>query len=476
LISRWRALALALLLTGLLGLGACGGGTQRADRGTTQAGQINPHHYNVVLFVFDGMRAGDTSLYGYARNTTPNLRTFAQQATLFRDAVAPSSWALPSAMSIFTGLYPSMHGLVNRVTVSSGASEPARLRDGIVTLPQYLGEKGFHLEGYCGGADYDASYGFDHGFKTYAQDLKYAGLEHTVTGAVDFLRRYKQQPSNQPFFLFVQGYDASFHYEPPDGYQHTWSKGYHGPLHGTRQEAEHLEERALRNKFEPNGGGEPHLESRQFKPADAAFYRALYDERIRLADQRFGALLREMDALDLTDDTVFVVLSDHGEEFLEHGSLGHGASMYDEVMHVPMLIKLPHTPASAVYQRVSTIDALPTVLDYFGVAPPTRLDGTSLLPLINGQATPDRPLYAETDYRLYSHKRCCWLGDYQVIYSLDSHRTELYNVSQDAAEKHDLAHTDSAATTRMRGELGRWLDTLPSYYPDYAIEPADVLH
>jgi arylsulfatase A-like enzyme len=435
-----------------------GAGSPAASPGGA-SGSPTAKAYNVVLVSFDAGRAQEMSVYGYPKDTTPNLKKFADQAVVFDNAISAASWTLPSTMSIFTGLWPSVHGVLNKLTPTpDGKIVDTTLTDTIQTLPQLLKQNGYILGAFTGDAGVGGHFGYGRDFDVYLDDKKFGGFDHSIPAALSWIEKHK----DQKFFVFLHGYDVHGQYDPPSGYKRTFVQDYKGKLKGGKDEQAVFREEALKNKFTIPKATDPILTEKEFTKEDGRFYQALYDEKLHDADARFAGFLAAMDKMGLTDKTIFVLLADHGEEFMEHGNLDHGPTLYTEMLHVPLIIKIPGLPPRRVEARVNSFDALPTVLDYLGIKTP-HLDAVSLLPLMEGKEEKLPPVFSETDYRLYSHKRAAFVGDFEMIHSLDTDRYELYDLKSDPGEQHPL---DPTKQPELKSTLDEWVRSLPQHY-DY---------
>lgn len=471
--TRWRfsrVVSGLLMLTAFLTSGCTPDSPKKQPSAPATQTAAGGPGYNVVLVSFDAMRARETSLFGYARKTTPNLDKFAESCIVFKNAIAPASWTLPATMAIFTGLFPSVHGVVNKLTLApDGKLVDSTLSPTVGTLPQLLHKAGYILGGFTGDAGVSARFGFGRDFDTFVDDVKFGGFDHSQPPAEQWLEAHK----DQRFFMFLHGYDCHGQYDPPQGYKRVFAADYKGSLKGDKEEQAGFRERALQHKFD-SPTHEPGLTPAEFSEADARFYQALYDEKIQLADAHFAAFLKKLDALGLTDKTIIVVVADHGEEFMEHGNIDHGPTLYQEMIHVPVLMRIPGMAPRVVTQRISSMDALPTVLDVLKVATP-RLDGMSLLPFLEGKTTDLPPVYSETDYRLFSHKRALLDGDYKIIHSLDTDRWELYNLKEDPDERKPTDPRTSEVGKALMRRLDDWVSSLPRRYQDYGSDPSKII-
>jgi len=184
----------------------------------------------------------------------------------------------------------------------------------------------------------------------------------------------------------------------------------------------------------------------------------VYDEKINRVDALFGAFLVEFDKLGLTDKTIFILTSDHGTECFEHMRIDHGFSLYQELIHVPLVIKLPkRTDAKVVKDQVSSIDVMPTILDLLDVPVSAvvkkQMRGASLVPAFRNEAVA-RDVYSETDYRLYTYKRSLITRDgWKFIYTLENNARELYSLSDDPGETNNLVAREPKRAYELEQQL-----------------------
>lgn len=349
-----RGRGIGLVLVALLSLG-CG------DRMAPTRG--------IVLISLDTLRADHLGCYGYARDTSPFLDQLAGRGVLFEQAIAQYPSTMTSHMSIFTGLYPAEHG----VLAPNGV-----LADSIPTLPEMLRDGGFRTAGYTEAGQMRGEHGFSRGFERF--DDRVAGrpddVVTTFARGVDFLRSLAP---GERFFLFLHTYAIHTPYDPPAPYDTLYTSG--PPTDALRPTGRHI----------------LYLNSRRISPEPAvtSYYEALYDGSIRQVDDQLRSLFAEVEALRLANEITWIVTSDHGEEFLEHGRLAH-TQIYRETVHVPLLVVSPAIRAARrIPFLVESIDLAPTVLELSGVEVP-RMSGRSLRPWLAGRrATPRGHAYSE---------------------------------------------------------------------------------
>jgi len=384
-------------------------------------------HPDIVLIVVDTLRADHLGAYGYDRGTTPHLDALARQGTVFDAAWSAAPWTLPSVMSIMTSRYPSSHRVEND-GLKLGADTP--------TLAETLQRSGYATAAFVSHVYVSAPFGFGRGFETF-EDFGLsrpgyrleAGMEPRADRVTDSALAWLDRQGRRPVFLFVHYFDPHWPYDPPETFRPPGEAGYHGSLDAAYDSI---------SRF---------LDPRQPLPDDyRAFLLARYDGEIRFVDEQIGRLLDHLSASERGPRAWVVVTADHGEEFKEHGSMGHGRRLYEEVVRVPLIIRRPGkggTPdvAARVGAPVSGIDLFPTLAAAAGASPPADVQGTSLLPLLQppGPRPPaGRPLVCET-IRLNAHLKAVRVGPLKLIQSMDENRAELYDLAADPREARDVA-------------------------------------
>lgn len=406
--------------------------------------------HNLVFVSFDALQAGHVGALGNPRNVTPALDAMARDGILFRQARAVAPWTVPSSMTWFTGVYPSEHRMTNKFAVyNAREKKTANLKElapHLVTLADVLRRNGYATGGFTGNAGVSGGFGYDQGFDVYFfEPGHFGGFDRSVPEALKWLRANK----DRKFFLFLHGYDVHGQNTPTGGFDYRFvEKGYDRRYTGSEQEQELLREEGLEK-------GKLNL-----RDADIRFWRAVYDEKIARADERFKQFLADFDALGVTGKTLFVLTSDHGTEFCEHGRFDHGFTLYDEMVRVPLVVKLPDRAAAgtAIDARVSSVDVMPTILDLLDVSMPpafaAQVRGRSLVPAVRGEALSPRDVFSETDYRAYTYKRSVVGPDgWKLIYTLETKARELYDLSADPAETRNRAADEPQRADELQRRL-----------------------
>ena len=414
---------------------------------------------NIILISLDALRYDRTNLSGNHPGLTPNLNAFADEAVVFHDATSAAPWTLPSTMSIWTGRWPSVHQVTNKLApLSGGKMVETSLSAGIQTFPDLLIRSGRKAGGFTGGAGVQAKYGFGRDFDTYVDDQYFGGLDHAIPAALSWLG----DNGSAPFFMFLHGYDVHGQYPLAESKRSAIT--YDGALDGSKEEQARLREKGLENIENP---GDPAHLNGEINAADTAYLKAVYDLKVRDADERLGSFLTRLKTMGVYDKSVIIIVSDHGDEFMEHSGLDHGATLYQEQLHVVSMIRFPgYGRRQDINAPVRTIDMFPTVFDALGMAGPARVDGVSLLPLLRGE-TLELDVYAESDYRLFVHQRMVRQGPHKLILDLLDGDRELYNLSEDPTESKDISSQNPRRTYEMEQNLRRWMDTSKTNPQDY---------
>jgi arylsulfatase A-like enzyme len=428
-------------------LGACGGA--RTTAANVPSGTHAP--LNVIVISLDAVRYDRTGLGPAPTSFTPNLDRFARDAVVFHQAASAAPWTVPSHMAMWTGRWPTRHGLVNKLRPdpTTGATVDATLDPSIETYPDRLRAAGYTAVAFTGGAGVSGRFGFGRGFATYLDDRRFAGMDYSAPPAVAWLRA--RAPNAGPFFMFLHGYDVHGQRPLPGLDRTAIAPGYRGALDGSIEENARLREQGLSVIRTP---GEAASLRGVIDVDDGRFLRDVYDRKLALADQRFGAFLDELRARDLLDRSIVAVVSDHGDEFMEHGHIDHGHTLYEEQLHVVMMIRYPHGEGHrAVRTPARTLDLFPTIFDALGLRGPDGVDGESLR--VDPPAT--RPVFAESDYRLFVHHRMVRVGDYKLVVDLGDDEVTMFDLARDPGETVNLVAREPDRRAVMERLLDGWL-------------------
>ena len=403
---------------------------------------------NLVLVSLDTLRADHLGLYGYPKRTSPELDRWAEHAFVFENAVSASNYTLAAHHALFQS---------KTATVARDA------RDTGLTLAEMLKAQGFATAGFTGGGMMTKLSGFERGFDRW--DEGHELLEDTLPGALAYLDDPARRDSR--FYLFVHCLDVHLPYDPPPPYDSMFDPDYHGTITGP-QTRNLL---GMRKMFE----GRQSYGRHHYDDTDKDKVRALYDGEIARMDEVLATLLARLEERDLRDDTLVVVLADHGEEFWDHGSVLHAHTVYQELLHVPLLMRVPalEKRSHRIGQRVSLVDVVPTLLELLALPAPPGLQGRSLVPLLRGEPGTPHPLFAE-GYASHAKLQSVIDGDLKLIRNIDTHAVSLYDLAADPGEKNDVAANRPADVERMQALLDSTLGTSRSVVQDPMGLPKDV--
>jgi arylsulfatase A-like enzyme len=405
----------------------------------------------LILVSIDCLRADHVGVYGYQKPTTPSIDELATEATVFRQASSASSWTIPSHTSMFTGLSPLVHG-VSESQDRYWAGTAKRLAPSVPYLAEILAREGYDTAGVVSSVAMSPVYGFERGFGAYR--LHPANAAEVVDSALDLARRAKGREQ----FLFVHFIDAHWPYLPMVDFREY--------------------EREFLDRFPPRPRDISELTRRlsgkaeRARPEDAEEARALYDAAIAYVDRELGRLLLELRRMGSYEDSIIVVTSDHGESFHDHGTWGHGRNLYQELTHVPLVVKWPRSALKGdVSLPVGHVDLFPTLLEAAGITPPPN-EGMSLRAVLEQAAAVSsaRAMVMDVSWEdrfrretMLSVKQGKWkyvavfpYGSPQELTWSSLVREELYDVEGDPREEENLASAPEA-------EMGPFRERARSY-------------
>ncbi len=405
-------------------------------------------HPNILLISIDSLRADHVHAYGYARDTTPTLDRLAREGVLFRQAVAPTTWTLPSHLTMLTALPPCAHQVVR----DGQSLDPAA-----VTLAEALSGAGYGTAAFVSGPYLRAEYGFYQGFQHY-DDYSVAAPDHRASHQMitspaltrlvgGWLHKWNEAGAQRPFFIFLHMWDVHYDYIPPSPYDTLFDPDYQGGIDPTG--------------YERSSAIHPGMDRR-----DLEHIIALYDGEIRYTDEHIGKILDLLREMGRLDETVVAVTADHGDEFFEHGQKGHRNNLYDTTLLVPLIIRYPpRIPAGAVVkEQVRLLDLAPTLLSLAGVEKPRefgfdisggRLKPRNLMTLLGAGKPGGGGSLAFGD--LHGQLACVRTGKWKLITRLDQAApVELYHLEADPGEQSNLAGRRLPEAESLLGVLRLW--------------------
>jgi arylsulfatase A-like enzyme len=392
---------------------------------------------NVILISLDTLRADHLSLYGYSRPTSPRLDAFARGAFVFERALTAAPNTGPSHMSLMTSVYPVLHGLIGGLRRPSGGRR---------MLAEALSEAGLRSAAFVDGGQLSREFGFARGFDEY--DDQGGGFARILPLA----ERWVQLNRDHRFFLFLHTYDIHTPYRPP--------KPFRGMFHDA----------PYTGSFVPDGKNMTALSlgRTEVSPEDRTHIVALYDEGIRYTDAELGGFLDFIDTrLGILDETVVVILSDHGEEFGEHGSYLHWQIYHQPNLHVPLVVRVPGASGARIATPVETIDVTPTLLDLLGLPALPGAEGRSLVPMMERAAaalplpfasaeSAPRPALAWPPVPTEIPTRSVIDGRYQLLVDVRTDSVRLFDLEDDPFATRDVAALHPEVAARLLAGWKRW--------------------
>lgn len=455
---------------------------------------------NIILITMDTVRADHLSCYGYQRLTTPNVDQLAREGVLYKNAYSTTSWTLPSHASIFTGRYPSKHGAhynPNFKNIAEATYEQKqgftfddlinqsifKLSEGNITLAKIFSERGYRTAGIIGGLYASSIFGLAQGFDYYndnfynvekdasfyvlyrAVELIFPLKDVIVQYGYSSLKRlgshlnkvafeWLEENYKQPFFLFINYFDAHQPYLTPPPYDKYFQKTPKNIILKHSSPLDLNYSNALYRLINEVISGNYHL-----TPQERDLLISQYDDEIRYLDHCLGLLFERLKALNVYDNTLIIVVSDHGEAFGEHDVLTHSRTLYEELLRIPMILKYPsNNPQRGIIEKqVSLVDLFPTILAFLDFPIPSGIDGEIL-------SHSDHPIIAEWHMQWFDPNK--YLRDLKTIYQgkekyiwASNAQHELYDLEQDPGETINLFKKFPQRAQRMEQTLKQWLSS-----------------
>lgn len=370
-----------------------------------------------VFFIgVDTLRADHVSCYGYKRTTSPNIDKIAAEGARYDYCVSTSPWTYPAFSTMMVGHYP---------TASQATTYLTYLPDEETTLAEILSGEGFStfsaVNNMWTGVPVNLHQGFD-------GSVRYVNRQAVWT--YESVKEWIRSHGEEDIFVFMQFMDPHVPYWPPGEYCEMYDPDYAGRF----KKKFHFDDKY---RYAENS----------FTDRELAHLIALYDGEITYWDSQFGKFLKFLEEEGMYEDALIVITSDHGEEFYEHGGFEHGHSLYDEVLHVPLIIRGPGIQPGVQDERLtSTMDIFPTILDYFDIAIPDGIDGISLLASSPGG---ERSLIAEQ--LLWGDElKGVTTSQYRYILNPLTGKEELFDLTVDRGMQFSVADERRATTRTFR--------------------------
>ena len=388
-----------------------------------------------MVVVVDTLRADHLGFYGYERPTSPGLDEWAARGAVFENAWATSPWTLPSFASIYTGELPSRHEAA-RIPSEGPGTVVGKLADDTKTLAELLRERGFATAAVVNNPFLEAKSGIDRGFDVYDYHPSRNHDKRRAAEVVDRGLEWLESTADAPSFLLLHFFDPHMDYSPPPSTRGRFTAGYEGSLGYPVSDRRGIRRGRLARREE-----------------DRAFIIGAYDEEILYLDGEISRLLERLDASGRLDETLVMLVADHGEELFDHGGFEHGRTVYQEVLRVPFVVWGPGVEAGRVDAPASIADVLPTVLDALVLPPRPDLAGRTVWPLLRGERQGASGSVVAENTVQGPEKRALLRWPHKLLVDEGSGEVQLFDLSMDSRETHDLAEEMPRLVDALRVEL-----------------------
>lgn len=456
-----------------------------------------PEDYNIIIIAVTNIGADHLGTYGYERNTSPNIDIFAKGSIVFDNFFTPASWTLPTGISLFTSLYPYQHKVMNRIFYDN--QTPIETLDpSTITLVDLLKDDGYITGAFTGGFDYRNFFGLTNRFDFYydseqenllknlvnakfLEDRKFGSIVDIMPKAVEWIEKNK----GQKFFLFLQGYDTHCPFTPKQQFDELFVnfstdnlKVHPGYCYRG------YDNNGTYFSFTTNivnSTKEKVFTEVKLSKTDLDFLEAQYDAEIRYVDNYIGRFIYELKERDVLDKTIVILLSEHGEMFAKHGRFGRAGTvrgtLYDDVIHVPLIIRHPELEPKRISKLIQMIDVMPTLLDFVGIPIPKNIEGKSLTPLIYNNTGINKEIYGGSVYGSLNFpyyqsetiNEFVRIKDFKLIHEIAlfpngsrEEKYELYDISTDKGEQKNIINKKIELADKLKKKLTEWSQNMSS--------------
>ena len=404
--------------------------------------KIDPKGPNIVLIVMDAFRQDRLGANRNGVPLTPFLDSLQSEAAVFSNAVTACTWTRPAMASLYTSLYVYTHQVIFNEPVLAESDISDALSPTLPIISTILKDAGYHTVGIQANGNLFPEFGFHRGFDIYrtALDAKGSLLTDWAIQEVD--------RTVEPFFLYVHYMDPHLPYDPPQEYRDIVGYTAEGLTAAEREIVENFREYYMEHckAFTGRTTGSPFA---ALSPAGMEGVKALYDAEIRYTDEEVRHLVEHVRQKD--PNTVFIVLADHGEHFWDHGLLGHGLSLYDCEVRIPLLLFGGDVKGGVFEQPVEIIDILPTVAKLTGVAPMQGWQGSDLF------SRQEKPLFSKTrgpSPAWNTHLEMVISAGKKMILNRGNDTVQLYAWPGDPEEKDELSAAFPEEVRRLKSIAG----------------------
>ncbi len=406
---------------------AIGLGTSCGDYEPDSTPESTAHGPNVLLIVVDTLRRDHLSCYGHQSNTSPAIDALARKSVVYTRAYAQAPWTTPSIGALLSSRYPTSLGI---------KGDQSTLAPELLLLPEVLQDAGYNTAAVVSHSFCSARWGFAQGFDAFDETNVQGHGAVTSRGVTDqglaFLK--SQDDESNPWFLWLHYFDPHCayveHERPsarPDSYEGLVESG-----------------QLYRELWQAR---------RDLNSEDYAELRRLYDSEIRHTDANIGRVLEQLEQSGDLDDTIIIFTADHGEEFGDHGSIGHARTLYEELIGVPLIAHIPGVPPSVIHQPVALIDVYPTILNTLGLTPPPGIEGRDIRPDSKDLESP-RVIFSETNRG--GRLRAAISGNLKLIARGRFGQLTAFELDNDPTESTPINAQQNPAALALAPVLAQW--------------------
>lgn len=456
---------------------------------------------NLVIISLTNTRKDHVGIYGYERDTTPNIDKFFKNSLVFENAFAPTSWTLPNNVSFFSSLFPYTHGVMDRI-------DRSKLSDDVLTFAEVLKENGYQTTAFTGGGDYNRFFNIAQGFDLYVDEDNYAennvdilssggpsiysSAESLVPASVSWL----ENNADSKFFFFLQGFDTHCPFTPKEPFDKKFDQSYEGGIDfssclWTFKQTEPTYKDGVKSWTVKTSLTSDGMSDVDITERDLEHMLALYDSEISQVDDSLGKFFQTMEDLGLEKNTIFIFMSEHGDLFGEHGRFMRGGPLrgtfYDPVLNFPLVIKHPKIGKPVkVDLLLQTVDLMPTLLDILGLSDPEK-EKRQGMSLLGKEASLNEYVYAGSQFKAVNSELFNGLSVVEVIRSKEwklikeeifsvengpntdwrdkiggkiDESYELYRVGQDPKEENNLYNSESKIAEDLKIKLETWVQSV----------------
>jgi len=430
---------------------------------------------NIVLLTIDAQRADHLGFYGYQKDISPNIDKIGEQGVVFEQMYANAPWTLPSLASMFSSRLPT-ELKISVDNLSFGEIERTnKLTSQVETIAERMQTFGYNTQAIFTNELLSAARGFNQGFDGFVNLEKlmpYHYQFHFKNMALTLLLNKVPgvKKNLESYYTFLVGPSGPKQFETRAWEINRWALPWLENFQETRffLWLHYIDPHA---PYDPGADYSPDLaeigavreqELRQemaygperirWREIDRQAIVDLYDGDVSLVDAAVGEIWQKLNDLGLKEETILIISADHGEEFWEHGGMGHGRTLYREVIRIPLIIVSPEIEPKRIRQSVSLLDIFPTIVDLVGERLPKEAQGRSLKPLLEDQFLSDKEIISEGTGRGTERRAIIW-GDYKLIHDFFTNEDQLFNIKTDLSDEINLAMTKPAMVRELREKL-----------------------